>query len=235
MDTSPELPGVFVAVEGMDGSGKSTWSKYLAEVLRELSLDVVSTFEVGGTPLGMELRKMSFDSKRFQEKIHPVSRLFMIYAARLQHLQEVVLPACQAGKIVITDRFWQSTRVYQGIIDGQTEVMDRIEAAFPVIAQAPDVLIYLRIDPALAFARGQARQNVDNDTYKNDVIRTARVAQAYEKVVNDHISKRDTYVAVIDAGEDEEGVRAQIRQAAAIILERRLFLARQKTAEQKAA
>src|SRR6187399_111931 len=100
--------GQFVVVEGMDGSGKSECTAVLAELLRQIppNPEVVQTYKVGGTPIGKKLRELCFRSRQDDgETVDPVARMLMIYASRLQHLRNVVLPATAAGKTVVSDRY----------------------------------------------------------------------------------------------------------------------------------
>ncbi len=203
---SPKL----IAVEGPDGSGKSTVIKYLADRLNALNLPTVSTYEVGGTPIGKQLRNICF-TKREDETLDPVARLLLVYAARIQHINEVITPALDKAFNVVTDRFNISTMVYQGIIDKQALLMGKIES--DLITTLPDVIFFLNVNPEIALSRRTQRGNVDNDYYKDNIDKTQRIHNAYRTVITilDH---NDLYkpipIITIDANQDEANVKQQI-------------------------
>lgn len=101
---------MFIVFEGVDGSGKSTQTKLLANTLKEMGFKVVLTREVGGTDFGNQCREILMSNK----KISTLSQLLLINAARVEHLENVIKPALANGKIVICDRYIDSTLVYQG-------------------------------------------------------------------------------------------------------------------------
>jgi len=103
---------MFITFEGLDGCGKTTQLKLLADALREHGHDVVVTREPGGTNLGERVRAVVLDSRT--EGLTPQAELALMFAARAQHLQEVIRPAVKAGKIVLCDRFTDSSEAYQG-------------------------------------------------------------------------------------------------------------------------
>lgn len=104
--------GVFVAFEGVEGSGKSTQSELLANHLRELGIEVVHAREPGSTPFGERVRQLVLNETGIS--IPPLSEMFLMLAARAAFVQDVVAPALAAGKVVIADRFELSTLAYQG-------------------------------------------------------------------------------------------------------------------------
>lgn len=110
--------GKFITLEGPEGAGKSTQAKLLAEVLAARGIGYILTREPGGTPLAEELRRLVKHFKSDREEITPESELFLMNAARSQHVQYKILPALNAGKWVICDRFSDSTLAYQGFARG---------------------------------------------------------------------------------------------------------------------
>lgn len=104
--------GKFITFEGLDGSGKSTQIKKLAKALRERGLPVVITREPGGTDTGEKIRHVILDSAT--EGLSPFAEMALMFASRAQHIQEVIAPALNQGKIVLCDRFTDSTEAYQG-------------------------------------------------------------------------------------------------------------------------
>lgn len=104
--------GLFISFEGVEGSGKSTQSRLLAETLRAEGIDVVHTSEPGGTPLGKKIRGLLLEPS--DTPMDSLTELLLYAADRRQHLAGLVLPALEAGRVVITDRFSDSTLAYQG-------------------------------------------------------------------------------------------------------------------------
>jgi len=103
--------GLFITFEGIDGTGKSTQMQLLADWLTQNGYDVVITRNPGGTAFGQELRQVLLHTT---EPVAPLSELLLFIADRTQHMWDVVIPALQAGKIVLCDRFMDSTLAYQG-------------------------------------------------------------------------------------------------------------------------
>lgn len=106
------MPGIFLSFEGIEGSGKSTQVALLADALRAHGREVVVTREPGGTPRGQVLRQMLLDPTG--SPLAPHAELLMMLADRAQHVQEIIAPGLSANKVVITDRFVDSTTAYQG-------------------------------------------------------------------------------------------------------------------------
>jgi dTMP kinase len=104
--------GRFITIEGLDGCGKSTQLGRLAEVLRAQGREVVLTREPGGTPAGEKIRGVILDSRT--AGLSPRAELALMFAARAQHIDEVILPALEAGRFVLCDRFTDSSEAYQG-------------------------------------------------------------------------------------------------------------------------
>ena len=105
------MAGLFITVEGIDGAGKSTHLGWLRAYFERRRREVVLTREPGGTPLGEALRALLLDS---DHRIHPEAEALLMFAARREHLERVILPALDAGKVVLCDRFTDATFAYQG-------------------------------------------------------------------------------------------------------------------------
>src|SRR5690606_18724290 len=101
----------FLVLEGVNGAGKSSLQRTIAAHLYKLGDEVLQTFEPGDTPVGKEIRRLVLSSGR---ELHPLMELFLFTADRVEHVSEVILPALQAGKRVISDRFTYSTLAFQG-------------------------------------------------------------------------------------------------------------------------
>lgn len=105
------MAGLFITVEGIDGAGKSTHLEWMRAYFEGRRQEVVLTREPGGTPLGEALRALLLDS---EHRIHPEAEALLMFAARREHLERVILPGLEAGKVVICDRFTDATFAYQG-------------------------------------------------------------------------------------------------------------------------
>jgi dTMP kinase len=108
----PGRRGLFITFEGLDGSGKSTQITRLAETLTARGLDVLATREPGGSAIGERIRSILLDSRT--SGLSPLAELALMFSDRAQHVEEVIEPALKAGKIVICDRYTDSTEAYQG-------------------------------------------------------------------------------------------------------------------------
>jgi dTMP kinase len=139
--------GVLLALEGIDGCGKSTQAELLASALRERGLEVVLTCEPTDTPLGRQIREYFQGSERY---LSPREELNLFMADRRVHVAEVIDPALTEGKIVITDRYYYSSVAYQGALGLDP---DRILAQNEVMAVRPDLVIILTLPVAQALAR----------------------------------------------------------------------------------
>ena len=148
--------GVLVSFEGIDGSGKSTQARALAETLRNLGQDVVLTREPGGAPGAEEIRRLLVEGA--PDRWSPETEILLFNAARRDHLEKTILPALEAGKIVITDRFADSTRVYQGAARASLRpLVDSLHDL--IIGIEPDLTFVIDMDPAKALERGLARHS----------------------------------------------------------------------------
>jgi len=149
--------GLFLSFEGGEGCGKSTQIQLLAGRLRELGREVLLTREPGGTPVGEEIRHILQHSEQAHDLV-PEAELLLFAASRSQLVRRVIEPALARGQIVLSDRFLDSTTVYQGVarqLDSATvELINR----FAVADRLPDLTIYLRVEPAIAQARQAERE-----------------------------------------------------------------------------
>ncbi len=145
---------MFISLEGIDGSGKSTQARLLAEGLHAAGHEVVLTREPGGAPGAEEIRRLLVEGAT--DRWSAETEILLFTAARRDHLERTIRPALADGKIVITDRFADSTRVYQGATRGDLRgLVDGIHEL--AIAVEPDLTLILDMDPAVALDRGLAR------------------------------------------------------------------------------
>ena len=150
--------GLFISFEGIDGSGKSTQAGLLAERLRTAGHDVILTREPGGSAGAEEIRSLVLegDPDRWSAK----TEILLFTAARCDHVEKTIQPALDAGKIVISDRFADSTRLYQGISRGELRpIVDQLHAL--MIKREPDLTIIIDMDPATGLARALSRQTTE--------------------------------------------------------------------------
>ncbi len=150
--------GLFISFEGIDGSGKSTQAKMLVETLRAEGFDVIHTREPGGSVGAEEIRALVLqgDPDRWSAE----TEIMLFTAARRDHMEKTILPAIEAGKIVVCDRFADSTRMYQGISRGDLRAtVDTLHDL--MIGREPDVTILIDMDPAAGLARAKSRNTVE--------------------------------------------------------------------------
>lgn len=150
--------GLFISFEGIDGSGKSTQARLLADHLRDLGRDVVLTREPGGSPGAEEIRALVLqgDPDRWSAR----TEILLFTAARRDHLERTIQPALDAGKIVICDRFADSTRMYQGLSRGDLRgIVDELHRL--MIGVEPDLTVLIDMDPTQGLSRALARQTVE--------------------------------------------------------------------------
>ena len=148
------MPGLFISLEGIDGSGKSTQGRRLAEALRQQGRTVTLTREPGGSPGAEEIRRLVLEGH--VDRWSAETEILLFTAARRDHLEKTIRPALDRGEIVITDRFADSTRIFQGITRGDlTDTVDRLHQL--MIGVEPDLTLLFDLDPAIGLSRANAR------------------------------------------------------------------------------
>ena len=146
--------GIFITFEGIDGSGKSTQVKYLANRLMTLGREVVLTREPGGSTGAEEIRSLVLEGA--PERWSAETEILLFTAARRDHMEKLILPALDDGKIVICDRFADSTRMYQGLTRG--DLRSTVDSLTDLmIKRQPDLTILIDMDPELSHQRAKAR------------------------------------------------------------------------------
>ncbi len=152
------MAGLFVSLEGIDGSGKSTQGRRLAETLRARGHVVTLTREPGGSPGAEEIRRLVLEGD--VDRWSAETEILLFTAARRDHLEKTICPALNRGEIVITDRFADSTRIFQGITRGDlADTVDRLHAL--MIGVEPDVTLLFDLDPTIGLSRAQARAGTE--------------------------------------------------------------------------
>jgi dTMP kinase len=152
---SRENRAFFITFEGMDGSGKTTQMHRLAARLRSQGRTVLETVEPGGPPVAVKIRRILLDSAN--QELSPSAEILLYFASRAQNVDEWILPALDRGEIVLSDRFTDSSLVYQGIGRGlgveTVEALDRIACR----GLKPDLTILVDVDAEASLARARAR------------------------------------------------------------------------------
>lgn len=150
--------GRFISFEGIDGSGKSTQARRLADALRAKGRAVTLTREPGGSPGAEEIRRLVLEGD--PDRWSPETEILLFTAARRDHLERTIRPALARGEVVITDRFADSTRIYQGMTRKDlTETVNRLHDL--MIGVEPDLTLLIDIDPAQGLARAKARAGAE--------------------------------------------------------------------------
>lgn len=173
------MKGLFITFEGVEGSGKSTQVGLLASKLREDGVDIVVTREPGGTRIGELIREITHSKDNVD--LTAVSETYLMASSRAQHVREIIKPALRAGKIVICDRFIDSSLAYQGY---GRELGEKVIAELNKLALdsiMPDLTILLDVTPSVGFARRNHTDKIDRlDLQKEDFYN--RVYEGYHQL-----------------------------------------------------
>jgi dTMP kinase len=173
--------GIFITFEGIDGSGKTTQLRLLADRLRQSGRDVVEAVEPGGTEIGRQIRAILLDGRNTQ--LTPRAEILLYFASRAQNVEQVIRPALAAEQIVLCDRFTDSTLVYQGY--GRGLGAEVVLTLHQIACQGlqPDLTVFVDIDldESLARARGRNVTSSSSETRLDDESREfhKRVRDAY--------------------------------------------------------
>lgn len=202
--------GSFVTLEGLDGVGKSTQSRLLAEALRAAGHDVVTTREPGGSPGAEAIRRLLVEGEA--GRWSPTAELLLFTAARRDHLERLLLPALSEGRVVVCDRFADSTRAYQsaaradGVGRGMVDTLHHL-----CIGQEPDLTLILDLDPAIAAARGTGRATGEDRFERLGLPFQTRLREAFRAIAAEEPER----CALIDAEGDAETVFARLQAVVA--------------------
>jgi dTMP kinase len=203
--------GFFITFEGLDGSGKSTQLRLLAQALRTAGHGVITTRQPGGTELGDQIRAVLLNSKT--QNIAPLAEMAMMFADRAQSIQQIIEPALDAGQVVLCDRFTDSTEAYQGggRALGSERVLDLHRAICGDLWPDLTLLLLPNLDASLARAR---RRNLRQQTHGTDENRFEAEERAfYERVFDQYreIAKRASLrVVTIEEDSSVEQIEKRI-------------------------
>lgn len=193
------MKGIFIALEGPDGSGKSTITKLINSYLEERNIDFIITREPGGTSIGENIRKMILDNDNTHMEAETEALLYA--ASRAQHVNEKIRPALEEGKLVICDRFVISSLAYQGV--GRKLGVESVKMIndFAIGEIYPDLILFFYIDPETALLRKTKNLNGDRLELEGNKFHE-RVYRGYM----DLIEKYPKNIKIIDATQTIEQV-----------------------------
>ena len=186
---------MFICFEGIDGSGKSTHLDYFVKKLKEKKIDLIQTREPGGTPTGEQLRVLLLHHDLGVE-----SQIMLAFASRQIHIQQVIQPALNSNKWVISDRFVDSTYAYQGY--GKKGDIKFIDNLHEIVCNNlfPDITILFDIDPIIAYTRRQNREMSENlvlDNFEKKSLDFHQdVRNGYLKTMHKHQEKGHKYFII---------------------------------------
>ena len=196
--------GYFISFEGIDGSGKSTQIQKLAEFLEARDFDIVITREPGGSKGGEEIRNLLLQGN--VDRWSAETEILLFTAARRDHLERIILPALEEGKIVICDRFTDSTIIYQGRDNLQlTKLIKQLHLS--IIGIIPDLTLIIDVDPKKALNRGLKRRSKEMRFEAFGLEFQTNARNSYIE-----LSKTDKRYHLVDGNNSEEKVHQLIWQ-----------------------
>jgi dTMP kinase len=205
-------PGLFITFEGPDGSGKSTQARMLAARLRGEGRKVLESVEPGGTPIGQQIRRILLDPAN--RELTPVAEVLLMFAARAQNVEQWILPALAEGKVVISDRFTDSSIAYQGAGRGlgwETVLeLDRIACH----ALVPDLTICIDIDSETGLARALARGGKETRLEDQAIEFHRKAREAYHELAR----REPRRFHLIDGNATHEAVAAKVWEQVAPLI-----------------
>jgi dTMP kinase len=197
---------MFITLEGPEGSGKTSHIPYLVEYLREKGHTVFPTREPGGTSIGEQIREVIHDLKNVE--MHPRTETLLYQAARAQIVEQVIKPRLEAGEIVISDRYADSTIAYQGYGHQQDLAQVRSLVAYATGGLVPDLTILLDLD----IEEGLRRKKKDNEWNRLDAY-TVEFHQRVRKGYLEMVKAEPKRWVVIDAARKWDAVQNELRKA----------------------
>jgi dTMP kinase len=199
---------LFITFEGIDGSGKSTQMRMLGERLRAAGKAVVENAEPGGTPIGMQIRRILLDAKN--QELCPTAELLLYFASRAQAVDELVRPALAEGKVVLSDRWTDSTLVYQGC--GRGLGVDTVLALDRIACRGlkPDLTLIVDIDLETSLERARARNTITESSEtrmdEQSVEFHRKVRDAYHELAG----REPDRIRLVDGGASVEAVAEEV-------------------------
>lgn len=202
--TGSDTRAKFITLEGGEGAGKSTSRDFIVSLLEAQNIPFIQTREPGGTPIGETLRNVLLSKEGTAPSV--TAELLMVFAARAQHLHEVIEPALRDGKWVLCDRFTDATYAYQGY--GRGFELGQIGALEALVQRGrhPDLTILFDIDPRLGMTR--ARQRAELDRFEEEHV------EFFDRVREGYLTraKNEARFRVIDASQSIDLVQQALRE-----------------------
>jgi len=211
MNKAVNKKGVFITLEGGDGTGKTTQIKYLHEAISNLSIDVISTREPGGTTQAERIRNLLLQGN--SGSFDPMTEALLMFASRREHLVDKIIPAIDGGQWVISDRFADSSRAFQGYGLGLN--MEVIETLYNLVAGSfePDLTLIFDIDPKLGLDRSVKHMKISNgkesseDRYENMGLKfQTKLRQGFLEIAKDNPKR----CVIIDASKEVLDIHREI-------------------------
>lgn len=199
--------GLFITFEGPDGAGKTTQFNRLSQYLKQQGFDPIVTREPGGTPIGEKIRELLLDTEN--KEMDPAAEMLLYAASRAQHVSQVIKPALEMGKIVLCDRFVDSSAAYQGV--GRGLGIETVEAVnLPALhGIEPDLTLFFNLSPEEGLKRRF------RDSQKGDRLEQEQM-DFHQKVYRGFCILRDRYpqrIREIDASQSEENIFRVVLEA----------------------
>ena len=197
------MRGRFITLEGSEGSGKSTNLNYIHQRLQQAGIEVVLTREPGGTPLGENIRELLLDHR--QQAMASDTELLLMFAARAQHLNELIIPTLEAGKWLLCDRFTDATYAYQGAGRGIANERIALLEQWVQGELHPDLTFFLDLPVAQGLARAGERAELDR--FEREEI------DFFERVRQGYLSRAEAQperYRIVDASPQLPEVQAQL-------------------------
>lgn len=206
------MAGRFITLEGVEGCGKSTQLEFVASFLHEQGKNVLSTREPGGTPVGERVREILLDNDL--PAMEAETELMLMFAARLEHVRKVILPALEAGTWVVSDRFYDASYAYQGY--GRGVLLERIDKlrANSIGDLQPDLTILLDVPLEISEQRVTTRGN--QDRFENEH------SEFHSKVRNGYLqlAKLDKdRIYIVDAAQSLADVQREVKKVLSTLIE----------------
>lgn len=206
--------GLFITAEGMDGSGKTTQIRLMEEYIKKKGLEVVLTREPGGTAISEKIRSIILDPENTE--MADVTEMMLYAASRAQHVEELIKPSVDEGKVIICDRFIDSTYVYQGF--GRGIDINRIEEINRIAMKGifPDITLFFDLSPEIALKRrlgATAGDRIENENMEFHM----KVYEGYKRLAHMYPERIKVVDASREAGEIFEDVKKYLDKSLEVI------------------
>lgn len=209
--------GIFITIEGIEASGKSTAIAYVVDWAKRYGLEIVTVKEPGGTEPGLALRQL-FLSEMMQEKMSPITELCLLFGAKAQLLNDIIIPAYKSGKVIVCDRYTDSLIAYQGAGKGiPIPLIKRLERATLCDVES-DHTLFMDINVNESLQRIGMRRGVDNNIMDFKPFRFYQRVRRYFKIT----AKGDPRYTAIDGSLSRDDIREIIIQKLDTVLTNKL-------------